>query len=73
MTDDFRRKLEFLCFDVIGDHTEPENYKIVEEDKKIKVVVKARKLYSPKAFVVEDWEREVKDRKDFANVELCFE
>lgn len=73
MTQDFRKELEFLCFDVIGDHTEPENYKIVEEDGKVKVVVKKRKLYSPKEFVVEDWEREVEDREEFANVELCFE
>lgn len=73
MTQDFRNRLEMLCFDVIGDHTEPENCKIVEQDGKVKVVVKKRTLYSPKEFVVEDWDRAVEDNEEFANVELCFE
>lgn len=73
MTQEFRNRLEMLCFDVIGDHTEPENCKIVEQDGKVKVVVKERTLYSPKEFVVEDWDRAVEDNKEFANVELCFE
>lgn len=58
MTQEFRNRLEMLCFDVIGDHTE---------------VVKEKTLYSPKEFVVEDWDRAVEDNEDFANVELCFE
>ncbi len=74
MTDEFKKDLEFICFSVIGDHTEPENYRIVEEeDGKVKVYVKKNKLYSPKEFVIEDWEREVEDREEFSNVELCFE
>ena len=82
MKDNFMNDLNTLCFDVLGDHIELDDYRIEEKDNKVKVIVKEKALYSPKEFLIEDWEnalfsiytisQEFSDWLD-DNVELCFE
>lgn len=54
-----KEKLEFFCFDVLGDHVDPKNIR-VEQDRKgeLRVIV-LRSPYVPVSFLQEEWDRQV--------------
>ena len=73
MTDEFKKQLEFFCFDVLGEHTEPDNIEIKQYGKDIWVIIKRLGLIcSSKEIMQEDWDREVADRPEFKDVILGF-